>query len=294
MYYRQLFLSPQHITSKLDEVNYFSDAGVSTACFLAASLGRPLFMEGEPGVGKTALAYAVSQAFGLPLVRLQCYEGIELAQALYDWDFRRQLLFVRAAGEDDARARTDALYDRSFLVERPILKAFTQSPAVLLIDEIDRADDEFEAFLLEALSDFSITIPELGVIRPEVPPLVFLTSNRTRDVHEALKRRCLFHWMAHPSREQEMTIVERRLPGLSALLGEDLIAAVQRLRAMTLLKAPGVAETLDWGAALLALGVQRLDKDALDASLGAVLKYREDQALVRQQGYAALGLDGSV
>ena len=293
MHYRQLFLSPRHLARKLDAVDYLSDDGTATACFLAASLGRPLFLEGEPGVGKTALAYAVSRAFDLPLVRLQCYEGIELSQAIYDWDFRRQLLFVRSASEGMSQEQANALYDRSFLVERPVLKAFLHSPAVLLIDEIDRADDEFEAFLLEALSDFSITIPELGTIRPEVPPLVFLTSNRTREVHEALKRRCLFHWMAHPGREQEMAILERKLPGLPEALGDDLVSAVRRLRAMELAKAPGVAETLDWGAALMALEVRNLDKSALNATLGAVLKYHEDQELVRRQEFAALGLTDS-
>lgn len=294
MHYSQLFLSPQHLAQRLDSVDYLSDAGTATACFLAASLGRPLYLEGEPGVGKTALASAVSQAYDLPLVRLQCYEGIEAAQAIYDWDFRRQLLFVRSASEGGAAEQTNSLYDRRFLVERPVLKAFMQSPAVLLIDEIDRADDEFEAFLLEALSDFSITIPELGTIRPEVPPLVFLTSNRTREVHDALKRRCLFHWMEHPAREQELTILERKLPGLTASLSEDLLSAVQRLRTMELAKAPGVAETLDWGAALIALGVERLDKNAADATLGAALKYHEDQVEVRRHDYAALGLpDGA-
>lgn len=291
MFYKQLFQSPQHLAAKLEEVDYISADGAAIACFLGASLYRPLYLEGEPGVGKTALAFAVARAFDLPLIRLQCYEGIDVTQAIYDWDFRRQLLFVRAGQDNDTQSsRHNALYDEQFLVARPILRAFRESPVVLLIDEIDRADDEFEAYLLEALSDFSITIPEYGTIRPKVPPLVFLTSNRTREVHEALKRRCLFHWMEHPTRDHEMAILERKLPGLQESLAQDLVSVVQRLRALELAKAPGIAETLDWGAALQALGSERLDKDALDATLGTILKYHEDQVQVRRDDYASLDL----
>lgn len=288
-HYGQLFKSPEHVLQALDGVDYLCDEAIATACFLAGSMERPLYLEGEAGVGKTSLAHAVSRAFDLPVYRLQCYEGIDITQALYDWDFRKQLLFLKSHenAEPGGPTQSQDLYDRRFLVERPILKAFEHSPCILLIDEIDRADDEFEAFLLEALSEFSITIPEFGTIRPKISPLVFLTSNRTREIHDALKRRCLYHWMEHPGRDQELSILHRKFPKISELLAQDLVAAVQSMRQAGLLKSPGVAETLDWANALDALEVKALDKRVMDLTLGAVLKYREDQDHIRQDGYAS-------
>jgi MoxR-like ATPase len=250
---------------------------------------RPLFLEGEAGVGKTALAQALATVTGRPLYRLQCYEGLEASQALYDWDFGRQLLHLRAA--EAAHANTDtaaleaSLYDRRFLLARPLLQALEDSPSVLLIDEVDRADDEFEAFLLEVLSDFTISIPELGTVRAQVPPLVVLTSNRTREVHDALKRRCLYHWLEHPDFDREVAILRRRLPEVSERLAREVARATATLRTLDLLKPPGVAEAMDWATALHALGARDLDPDLAARTLGAVLKYREDtdrvQALAR-------------
>jgi MoxR-like ATPase len=251
---------------------------------------RPLFLEGDPGVGKTALAQALATITGSRLVRLQCYEGIDAAQALYDWDFPRQILHLRAAADTEDRASLEAsLYDRRFLVARPILQALEQSPSVLLIDEIDRADDEFEAFLLEVLADNAVTIPELGTITAAVPPLVVITSNRTREVHDALKRRCLYHWVAHPDFVREVAIVRRRIPEAAAQLVTDVARAVGRLRQANLLKPPGIAETIDWTQALHVLGVSRLDPATAEATLGAALKYREDMARVQRELAALLG-----
>jgi MoxR-like ATPase len=242
-------------------------------------------------VGKTALASALAQALGAPLIRLQCHEGIDASQALYDWDFPRQLLHLRAAeaaGVKDADRLEGELYDRRFLVARPLLKALETQPSVLLVDEIDRADDEFEAFLLELLSEFSVTIPELGTLRAEVPPVVVLTSNRTREVHDALKRRCLYHWFDHPGFARELAIVRRRLPGVSARLAEQVTALVQALRSQELLKPPGVAETIDWAEALDALGASEVDAELAVATLGSVLKYREDAERARGLDLAAV------
>jgi MoxR-like ATPase len=270
------------VAAALDRAGYLPDAGIATAAYLAMRMSRPLFLEGDPGVGKTALAHALAEITSSQLVRLQCYEGIDASQALYDWDFPRQVLHLRAAGDSDDRAALEAsLYDRRFLVARPILQALETSPSVLLIDEIDRADDEFEAFLLEVLADFAVTVPELGTIRATTAPLVVLTSNRTREVHDALKRRCLYHWVEHPSFEREVAIVRRRVPEASAQLAGQVASAVAVLREQDLQKPPGVAETIDWTLALLALGAPRLDADTATATLGAVLKYREDVQLAR-------------
>ncbi|GLZ10555.1 MoxR-like ATPase [Actinomadura sp. NBRC 104425] len=283
--------SPAELADLLDRHGYLCDEGLATACFLALRMRRPLFLEGEAGVGKTELAKTLAAVLDAPLIRLQCYEGLDAAQALYDWDFPRQLLHLRAAeaaGVTDVARLEGELYDRRFLVARPLLRALETVPSVLLVDEIDRADDEFEAFLLEVLSDFAISVPELGTIRAERPPVVVVTSNRTREVHDALKRRCLYHWLEHPSYDREVAIIRRRLPAASERLAGQVAAAAQRLRAQDLLKPPGVAETLDWTEALVALGVRDLDPDVAAVTLGTVLKYREDQERVRGHGLAAL------
>jgi MoxR-like ATPase len=284
---------PDDLTARLDRVGYLADRGLATAAFLAVRMGRPLFCEGEPGTGKTALALALSQALELPLIRLQCHEGIDAAQALYDWDFPRQLLHLRTleALPDqglDADAVEASLYSTRFLLARPLLRALRESPCVLLVDEVDRADDEFEAFLLEVLGENAVTIPELGEVRADVPPLVVLTSNRTREVHDALKRRCLYHWLAHPDLAREVAILSRRLPGIDERLAVQVSSAVRRLRDLELLKPPGVAEALDWAGALLALGCAELDAESAAATLGAVLKYREDTERVVAAGLDAL------
>ncbi|WUV92955.1 MoxR family ATPase [Streptomyces canus] len=282
---------PEEVRARLEETGYLVDDGLAVACFLALRLHRPLFCEGDAGVGKTALAAALAEALGAPLIRLQCHEGIDASQALYDWDFPRQLLHLRAAeaaGAVDADRLEGELYDRRFLIARPLLRALETCPSVLLIDEIDRADDEFEAFLLELLSEFSVTIPELGTVRARVPPVVVLTSNRTREVHDALKRRCLYHWFDHPDFARELAIVRRRLPGVSQRLAEQVTALVQTLRSEDLLKPPGVAETIDWAEALDALGASEVDAELAVATLGSVLKYREDAERARGLLPAAL------
>ena len=277
------FPDPAAVARALDQAGYLPDDGVATASYLAMRLSRPLFLEGDPGVGKTALAQALATITGAPLIRLQCYEGIDASQALYDWDFPRQVLHLRAAGDNADRAQLEAsLYDRRFLVARPILQALEKTPCVLLVDEIDRADDEFEAFLLEVLSENAVTIPELGTIRAGEAPLVVLTSNRTREVHDALKRRCLYHWVAHPSFEREVEIVVRHIPDVSARLAGEVAAVVAGLRAADLLKPPGVAETIDWTQALHVLGSDRLDGTAAIATMGAAVKYHEDQVRVER------------
>ncbi|WP_405530079.1 MoxR family ATPase [Streptomyces canus] len=285
---------PEEVRARLEETGYLVDDGLAVACFLALRLHRPLFCEGDAGVGKTALAAALAEALGAPLIRLQCHEGIDASQALYDWDFPRQLLHLRAAeaaGAVDADRLEGELYDRRFLIARPLLRALETCPSVLLIDEIDRADDEFEAFLLELLSEFSVTIPELGTIRAQVPPVVVLTSNRTREVHDALKRRCLYHWFDHPGFARELAIVRRRLPGVSQRLAEQVTALVQTLRSEDLLKPPGVAETIDWAEALDALGAHEVDAELAVATLGSVLKYREDAE--RARGLLPAALQGA-
>jgi MoxR-like ATPase len=274
---------------------YLPDEGLATAVYLAMSLNRPLLLEGEAGVGKTEVAKVLSAWTGGELIRLQCYEGIDAAQAVYDWDYGRQLLHLRAAeasGESAGRS-TDALeaelYQERFLIKRALLLAIERRegpPPVLLVDEIDRADDEFEAYLLEVLSDWQITVPELGVFRAAVPPVVVLTSNRTRDVHDALKRRCLYHWVEHPDFDREVAIVRLRAPEVAEPLARQVAAAVEALRELTLYKPPGVAETIDWATALGRLGATQLDERAVEATLGTVLKYREDHERVEQHGFA--------
>jgi MoxR-like ATPase len=285
--------SPADLAGALDRVGYLAGDGLATAAFLALRMGRPLFCEGEPGTGKTSLAAALADSLGVELIKLQCHEGIDATQALYDWDFPRQLLHLRAleAASDgvlDSELAEKSLYTRRFLLARPLLRALEDAPCVLLVDEVDRADDEFEAFLLEVLADFTVTVPELGVVRAETPPLVVLTSNRTREVHDALKRRCLYHWLEHPDLAREIAILRRRLPGVGERLATQVASAVRRLRTAELLKPPGVAESIDWASALLALGRSELDAESAAASLGAVLKYREDAERVIAAGLDAL------
>jgi MoxR-like ATPase len=282
--------SPAGLAERIDATGYLVDTGLATAAFLALRMGRPLFLEGEAGVGKTSLAHALAALLDVPLIRLQCYEGIEASQALYDWDFPRQLLHLRAAeasGGYDAERLELELYDRRFLIARPLLRAIETGDAVLLVDEVDRADDEFEAFLLEVLSEFTISIPEIGTIRADTPPVVVVTSNRTREVHDALKRRCLYHWLDHPAYDREVAIIRSRLPEASERLAAGIAAAVRGMRGQDLLKPPGVAESLDWARALLELGAREFDPDVAAASLGAVLKYHEDAERVRANGFPA-------
>jgi MoxR-like ATPase len=288
--------SPADLARDLAATGYLADDGLATAGYLAWKLGRPLFLEGEAGVGKTAFAQALAESTGAHFVRLQCYEGLDAAQALYDWDFPRQILHLRAveaaaaaSGERPDEASLEAsLYDRRFLIARPLLEALEHSPCVLLVDEIDRADDEFEAFLLELLADAAITIPEVGRIAASTPPLTVLTSNRTREVHDALKRRCLYHWVEHPDFDREVAILRRRLPELTDRLAAQVATAAGRMRELDLIKPPGVAESIDWAGALTALGADALDPDVAAATLGAVLKYREDVDRVRATGLATL------
>jgi MoxR-like ATPase len=270
----------------LDATGYLADDELATVTFLALSMQRPLLLEGEPGTGKTALAEALAESLDLPLVRLQCYEGIDATQALYDWDFPRQILHLRAleaAGTGaDVEEAEKSLYDERFLLARPVLAALQQSPALLLVDEVDRADDEFEAFLLEVLSSWSVSIPELGTVTAGTAPTVVLTSNRTRELHDALKRRCLYHWIEHPGLEREIAIVRSRLPEVSQRLARQVVEVVQQLRDRDLTKPPGVAETIDWARSLHHLGTAELDIETAATTLGALVKYREDADRVKQ------------
>lgn len=271
--------SPAELAQRLGGTGYLCDDSLATVGFLALALQRPLLVEGEPGTGKTALAEALAEALDAPLIRLQCYEGIDASQALYDWDFPRQILHLRAVesagGGDLAEVEADLFAER-FLLERPVLKALRTVPSVLLIDEVDRADDEFEAFLLEVLSTYQVTIPEIGTVAAATPPVVVLTSNRTRDVHDALKRRCLYHWIDHPGLDREVAIVASRAPQVSEALARQVVGLVHRFRESDLVKPPGVAETLDWVRALDRLGVTQVDLETAAATLGAAVKYRED------------------
>ncbi|MEZ5091246.1 AAA family ATPase [Nocardioides sp.] len=275
--------SPAGVADLLGSTGYLADPALSTIAYLALAMQRPLLLEGEPGTGKTSLAEALAVGLGCPLIRLQCYEGIDATQALYDWDFPRQILHLRTlealggAAGGDVEETEKSLYDERFLLARPVLRALREAPAVLLIDEVDRADDEFEAFLLEVLSTYQVTIPELGTVAAARPPVVVLTSNRTRELHDALKRRCLYHWIDHPGLEREVEIVRSREPSVSETLARQVVEVAQRLRARDdLLKPPGVAETLDWVRALGRLGATELDLETAAATLGAVVKYRED------------------
>ena len=289
------------VAAGLAQHGYLADEGLVTSVFLSLGLERPLFLEGEAGVGKTELAKTLARWLGTELIRLQCYEGIDASQAVYDWDYSRQLLHLRAAEATGEASRTatgeleNQIWSERFLVRRAVLRAIDHGsavPPVLLVDEIDRADDEFEAYLLEVLSDFQVTIPEIGPVRARVKPVVVLTSNRTRDVHDALKRRCLYHWVEHPSFEREVEIVRLRAPGVGEPLARQVAGAVEALRGIHLYKPPGVAETIDWATALGRLGVSRIDESVLERTLGTVLKYREDHERVREHGLAAIVAGG--
>ena len=279
------------LTAALDRADYLADPGLAVACFLALRLPQPLLLEGEPGVGKTEAARAIATVLDSPLLRLQCYEGLTAADALYEWDYARQLLTIRRA-EATGQDVTDAdLFDDRHLLRRPLLRAVEHPgprPAVLLIDEVDRADDEFEAFLLELLADAAISIPQVGTVRAAVPPVVVLTSNRTRDLHDALKRRCLYHWIDYPSPERALAIVRRRVPESAVPLIVQAVSAVQRIRDVDLQKPPGIAETINWVAALTVLGVEQVDASTFDSTLGSLCKYREDVDAVRSVGLANL------
>jgi len=275
------FASIEDVRSRLAAQRYLVDDGLAIILFLALRLRKPLLVEGEPGVGKTELAKALAAAAGAPLLRLQCYEGIDVHHALYDWDYPRQLLHLRAAGEGE-------VYSERFLLRRPLLEALDRPGSVLLIDELDRADDEFEAFLLEFLSDFQVTIPEIGVFRATQPPVVIVTSNRTRELHDALRRRCLYHWIDHPDQAREAAIVHARLPELPERLVQQVCTFVGQLRWLDLYRAPGIGETLDWAQALDVLGHESIDRDAATASLGSLLKAREDLERVRNQHLGTL------
>ena len=277
----------EDVEARLRERRYIGDRGLATSIFLALKLEKPLFIEGEAGVGKTEAAKVMADVLGARLIRLQCYEGIDLAHAVYEWNYPRQLLHIRLLGEtDDKRTAEREIFSPEFLLRRPLLDAIDNddlTPPVLLIDEIDRSDEEFEAFLLELLSDFQISIPEIGTIKAKKAPFVVITSNRTREVHDALKRRCLYHWIDYPDLEKEVEIVRARAPEAADGLAREVAALVQGLRGMDLYKVPGVAETLDWARSLAALGATSIDPALVDATLGAALKYQEDLEKVREQ-----------
>lgn len=279
----------EDLRAKLDGEAYLADRGLATALFLAAELPQPILLEGEAGVGKTEAAKALAAVLDTPLLRLQCYEGIDAAEAIYEWNYPRQLLAIRLAEAGGTSLAEDDLFGPDHLIARPLLQAIEHPgprPVVLLIDEVDRADDEFEAFLLQLLAEAAVTIPELGTRRAIHPPVVVLTSNRTRDLSDALKRRCLYHWIDYPSPTTVAQIVRRRVPQAAATVADQAAAATARLRSLDLQKPPGVAETIDWALALTLLGADRIDPDTVDVSLGSILKYREDQDLARAKGLA--------
>jgi len=279
------------LAQRLASVDYLVDEGLATSLFLCLRLPQPLLLEGEAGVGKTEAAKSLALVLDTPLVRLQCYEGIDAAEALYEWNYPRQLLSIRLADSTGSTLREEDLFGPDYLIRRPLLRALEHPgprPAVLLIDEIDRADDDFEAFLLELLADASVTIPEIGTVRATHPPVIVLTSNRTRDLHDAVKRRCLYHWIPYPSPEREVEIVRRRVKGASEALAVQVANAVSRMRASDVQKPPGVAEAIDWLASLSLLGIEQLDAAAVDRTLGSVLKYSEDQEVIRAAGLEQL------
>ena len=289
------FESVEDVQTALRDADYVAERGLATTIFLTLKMGRPLFLEGEAGVGKTEIAKVLAQMLDVSLIRLQCYEGLDVHTAVYEWNYTRQMLQLRlaeAAGERDKEALMDEIFGSDYLIERPLLHAVHAATAeqvpVLLIDELDRADEEFEAFLLELLSDFQITIPEIGTIAAEQPPVVVITSNRTREIHDALKRRCLYYWIDYPSRDKEFEIVRRKVPEVSEQLAEQVVAYVQELRNADLYKMPGVAETLDWSRALMTLAQVDLDADTVDATLGTLLKYHDDVSKIKGEKSRAI------
>jgi MoxR-like ATPase len=287
------FATVDELQTALGEHHYLADRGLATAIHLSLSLPKPLLLEGEAGVGKTEVAKTLSQLLGRDLIRLQCYEGIDASQALYEWNYSRQLIAVRAMDAADAATHVDDLFGEDFLIERALLAAIRAGDrAVLLVDELDRADDEFEAFLLEILSEFAVTVPEIGRVAAESPPAVVVTSNRTRELHDALKRRCLYHWIDHPQLDREVAIVRTRAPHVSEALARDVSVAVARLRELDLAKLPGVAETIDWANALAFLGADELTQPLAADTLGAVVKDHEDQELVVARLAEVVGDDG--
>jgi MoxR-like ATPase len=282
-----MFASIDELDSALAGASYLADRGLATALYLSLELEKPLLLEGEAGVGKTEAAKAIATSLEAPLIRLQCYEGLDIAHAVYEWNYARQLLHIRAA--QSGTVDEGELFAREFLIRRPVLEALeSEERVVLLIDEIDRADEEFEAFLLEVLSDFQVTVPELGTIGARQRPYVILTSNRTRELHDALKRRCLYHWIDHPSVEREIQIVELRVPGVPERLAEEAARFAAELRSLDLQKPPGLAETIDWVRALSALGRKELDVENVEATLGTLLKYHEDLLAIRDEALAGL------
>src|SRR5665213_3728369 len=288
---RRLVPDIETLARRLADVDYLVDEGLATSMFLSVRLPQPLLLEGEAGVGKTEAAKSLAVVLDTPLVRLQCYEGIDAAEALYEWNYPRQLLAIRIAEASGATLGEEELFGSDYLIRRPLLRALEHPgprPAVLLIDEIDRADDDFEAFLLELLAEASVTIPEIGTITATHPPVIVLTSNRTRDLHDAVKRRCLYQWIDYPSPEREVQIIRRRVAGASATLAVQVADAISRMRDSDVQKPPGIAEAIDWLAALSMLGIEQLDAAAAQRTLGSVLKYREDQELVRAGGLGQL------
>jgi MoxR-like ATPase len=288
---RQLVPDIETLARRLADIDYLTDEGLATSMFLSLRLPQPLLLEGEAGVGKTEAAKSLATVLDTPLHRLQCYEGIDVAEALYEWNYPRQLLSIRLADSSASPIGEEELFGPDYLIRRPLLRALEHPgprPAVLLIDEIDRADDDFEAFLLELLADASVTIPEIGTIRATHPPVIVLTSNRTRDLHDAVKRRCLYHWIAYPTPEREVEIVRRRVRGSSETMAVQVANAVSRMRSSDVQKPPGVAESIDWLAALNLLGIEHLDAAAVDLTLGSVLKYSEDQEVIRAAGLEQL------
>jgi MoxR-like ATPase len=292
---RQLVPDVETLARRLASVDYLVDEGLATSMFLSLALPQPLLLEGEAGVGKTEAGKSLAAVLETPLIRLQCYEGIDAAESLYEWNYPRQLLSIRLADARGADLREEDLFGRDYLIRRPLLRALEHPgprPAVLLIDEIDRADDDFEAFLLELLAEAAVTIPELGTIHATHPPIIVLTSNRTRDLHDAVKRRCLYHWIDYPNAEREIEIVRRRVKGSSETLAVQVAGAVARMRDSDVQKPPGVAEAIDWLAALTVLGIEQLDQTAIERTLGSVLKYSEDQDVIRAAGLEALVAGG--